>query len=565
MRASLYQIYQIVALMCIVAKASVVLADDFPEIYNSEPDKNAKPMAAVEAASTMKVPDGFHVNVWAAEPDVQNPIASTWDAKGRLWVAENYTYAERSQRFDLSLRDRVIILEDTDADGAADKRTVFTDQVQMLTSVEVGHGGVWLLCPPVLMFYPDANHDDKPDGDGQVVLDGFEVAAENYHNFANGLRFGPDGWLYGRCGGSCPGMIGRQGTSESLRVPLEGGLWRYHPMSKRFEVLTHGTTNPWGHDWNAEGQGFFINTVNGHLWHLIPGAHFVRPFTLDPNTKTFELIDMHADHWHFDTGKKWQDSRDGAANDYGGGHAHCGTMIYLGGNWPDKYHNQLFTLNLHGRRINQEFLLQEGSGYVAKHGQDMCLSQDPFFRGMDLSYGPDGAVYVLDWSDTGECHEHTGVHRNSGRVFRVSYGDNAQARSLSIHSASVEELLNAHRIENEWYVRQARIQLAELNAARKLDSKLVEQLKGWVRSGDQRLACRAILTLDAFDLSSDVYDEWLQHSNEHVRVLAIRAITDHWQIDDVYSKRTVPDEILSVYQTGDPSPQPLSPQAGRGE
>ncbi|MCA9226212.1 MAG: hypothetical protein KDA47_11400, partial [Planctomycetales bacterium] len=358
---------------------------------------------------------------------VQNPIAMTWDARGRLWIAENYTYAERSQRFDLTLRDRVIILADNDGDGISDRRTVFTDQVQMLTGLEVGRGGVWLMCPPQLLFIPDADHDDVPDGPARVVLDGFEVAKDNYHNFANGLRWGPDGWLYGRCGGSCPGRVGSPGTPDEHRVALEGGIWRVHPVTSHFEVLTHGTTNPWGHDWNQWGECFFINTVNGHLWHLIPGAHLDRPFTLDPNPHVYELIQMHADHWHFDTKGSWTDSRHGAANSFGGGHAHCGVMIYQGDNWPSEYRNRLLTWNLHGRRANQELIERHGSGYVAHHGPDTLLAEDTFFRGMDLSYGPDGAVYAIDWSDTGECHENTGVHRTSGRVFRVAYGPNSDS------------------------------------------------------------------------------------------------------------------------------------------
>ena len=279
-----------------------------PAISNSEPvvrqAPSIAPMSATLAAAGFRVPEGFHVSVFAAEPDVQNPIAMAWDTRGRLWVAENYTYAERTQRFDLRLRDRVLIFEDTDGDGRFDRRTVFTDEVQMLASVELGFGGVWLLCPPQLLFVPDRNGDDVPDGPAEVVLDGFTVPAENYHTFANGLQWGPDGWLYGRCGASSPGQIGAPGTPERLRVPLRGGLWRYHPHRKRFEVLAHGTTNPWGHDWNALGEVFFINTVNGHLWHMIPGAHFVRPHTIDPNPRAYALIDQHADHWHWDNSKE---------------------------------------------------------------------------------------------------------------------------------------------------------------------------------------------------------------------------------------------------------------------
>lgn len=534
----------------LVAIQSPLSAQDFPEIYNSEPDSKAAPMDPESAAKKIEVPAGFKASVFASEPDVQNPIDMTWDAKGRIWIAENYTYAERKQRFDLNLRDRVTILQDSNHDGKADKRTVFTDQVQMLTSVEVGQGGVWLMCPPNLLFIPDENLDDKPDGPPQIVLDGFEVAQDNYHNFANGLRWGPDGWLYGRCGGSCPGKIGKPGTTEGDRIPINGGMWRYHPRTQKAEVITHGTTNPWGHDWNEMGEGFFINTVNGHLWHLIPGAHFVRPFTLDPNPHVFEFIDMHADHWHFDTGKGWTKSRDGSASSYGGGHAHTGMMIYNGDNWPKEYRQRLFTWNIHGQRANQEILERHGSGYVAKHGKDLFQAGDPFFRGMELSYGPDGAVYAADWSDTGECHEHSGVHRNSGRIFKIEYIEKTAAKSKTEGATDLREFTSAKLIEllkheNEWFVRQARLILTERSqgvakssTTHPIETSDIESLKAMVEGSDPKIAYRALTTLHAMNsMKRQFLTMQLSHKNEHLRVWAVRLLTDDWILDDVNSVR----------------------------
>ena len=170
------------------------------------------------------------------------------------------------------------------------------------------------MCPPQLLFVPDRDGDLVPDGKPQVKLDGFHVARENYHNFANGLSWGPDSWLYGRCGASCAGEMGLPGSSDDQRVSIRGGIWRYHPQRQVVEALTQGTTNPWGHDWNAAGELFFINTVNGHLWHGISGAHFKESSGADPNPYFYERLDMHADHWHFDTAGKWSESRDGAAD-----------------------------------------------------------------------------------------------------------------------------------------------------------------------------------------------------------------------------------------------------------
>jgi putative membrane-bound dehydrogenase-like protein len=525
-------------------------AEGFPAPFNSEKDAAARPVPAAEAAATMDVPAGFRVGVFAAEPDVQNPIAMAWDPRGRLWIAENHTYAERPIKMDTRLRDRVLIFADRDGDGTADERKVFLDDLQQLTSVEVGLGGVWLLCPPRLLFVPDQNGDDIPDGPAKVMLDGFDVATENYHNFANGLRFGPDGWLYGRCGGSCPGSVGPPGASAEQRVRLEGGIWRYSARSGRFEVLSHGTTNPWGHDWNAFGDGFFINTVNGHLWQIIPGAHHPRHGTLDPNPHVYELIDMHADHWHFDTGNGWQKSRDGAANDLGGGHAHSGMMIYLGDDWPEEYRGHLFTWNFHGRRANQELLEREGSGYIGRHGRDMLLSRDPFFRGMELAYGPDGAVLAIDWSDTGECHEATGVHRTSGRIFRIAHGSDTKrppqdlaARDLASLSCVTLAELATH--ENEWYPRQARIILAD-RAARGSASDLPqahEALRRLAASTDPVVACRAVLTLHASGGCDQTFLRGLlAHPDEHLRAWGVRLLGDDWPIDGVIGPATISPE-----------------------
>ena len=528
------------------------LAEGFPAPFNSEKDAAATPLPAAEAAATMNVPEGFHVGVFAAEPDVQNPIAMAWDPRGRIWIAENHTYAERPIKMDARLRDRVLVFADRDGDGKADERKVFADDLQQLTSVEVGLGGVWLLCPPRLLFVPDRNGDDVPDGPAKVMLDGFEVATDNYHNFANGLRFGPDGWLYGRCGGSCPGRVGPPGATAEQRVRLEGGIWRYSPPSGRFETLCHGTTNPWGHDWNEWGDGFFINTVNGHLWQLIPGAHHPRHGTLDPNPHVYELIDMHADHWHFDTGGGWQKSRDGAANDLGGGHAHSGLMIYLGDDWPEEYRGHLFTWNFHGRRANQELLEREGSGYVGRHGRDMLLSHDPFFRGMELAYGPDGAVLAIDWSDTGECHEATGVHRTSGRIFHVAHGRATTRPPQNLDGLSCVALAELTTHANEWYPRQARIILAgragrgpaggTVSATDITDDlpKAHEMLRGFAASSDPVVACRAVLTLHASGGCDQTFLRGLLvHPDEHLRAWGVRLLTDEWPIDGVLGPTSI--------------------------
>lgn len=397
------------------------LAEDFPQPFNTE---KGDPMPAEEVARTMELPQGFKCVVFAAEPDVQQPIAMTWDTKGRLWVAENYTYAENPKRWDTSLRDRIIILEDKDGDGKHDGRKVFWQGGSYLTSVETGYGGIWVLHNGTLSFIADKNSDDVPDGEPEVLLDGFNVKTIG-HNIVNGLRWGPDGWLYGRHGITDTSAVGAPGTPLEKRTKLNCAIWRYHPTKKIFEVVAHGGTNSWGHDWNGNGDLFMINTVIGHLWHVIPGAYYRRMFGTHLNPHVYEVIEQTADHFHWDTGaESWSDIRKGISSktlELGGGHAHVGMLIYQGNNWPKEYHGAVLTCNLHGNRINMDRLEREGCGYVGKHAPDFMKAKDKWFRGIDLLHCPDGNVIVSDWSDSGECHDNDGVHRSSGRIYKIIY------------------------------------------------------------------------------------------------------------------------------------------------
>lgn len=541
------------ALLAITSLAITSVADDFPTPFSVGAGSDQLPLSAEEAAAGFKLPEGFKCNVFAAEPDVQNPVAMTWDNRGRLWVAECYTYANRPTRYDLTLRDRVIILHDKDGDGKADERKVFCDNVQQLMSVEVGLGGVWLIAMPRLLFIPDRNGDDIPDGPPETILDGFEVLSDNYHNCANGLRWGPDGWLYGRCGASSPGWIGPPGSSKDERTPIYGGIWRYHPTRKTFEVLCHGFTNPWGLDWDEYGEAFITNTVTGHLFHLIPGAHHTRSATLSPNRRIYDTIDSHADHFHFDSGRGWKESLTADSIDkLGGGHAHCGACIYLGDNWPAEYRGKLLTLNFHGRRINVDRLDREGSGYVGKHEPDIALAADKWFRGIDLNYGPDGAVYIIDWSDTGECHEHDGVHRTSGRVFRISH----EKPGPSKRGAGMIEVGYG-----EWNVRQSRLQLNERAYPGKfglLLSRNHRTLEDQHRPILSRVKNYWLLYAGKDLHRSDVVT-LLNDNNEHLRTLAIRFLTDSWPID------TVTGEPRATRETIDAQLVPQLVQMARSE
>ncbi len=496
-------------------------AAPFPEPTNNQPE-TIPLLKPADALKALHVPEGFRATLFAAEPDVRQPIALCWDERGRLWVAENYTYSDGKERFDLKLRDRIVIFEDTDHDGRFDKRTVFSDDVQMLTSIERGFGGVWAMCPPNLLFIP--MDGDKPAGPPQVVLDGFSTTAASRHTFANGLKWGPDGWLYGRVGISSTSWIDVPRVPKDRRQPTAGGLWRYHPVTKVFEPYCHGTTNPWGSDWTKDHELLFINTVIGHGWQGIHGAHFKRMHGEDPYPFVYELLDQQADHYHWNTGKKWNDAEGGrgGADEFGGGHAHVGMMIYQGENWPAAYRDKLMTLNLHGRRTNVEAIERVGSALVMKHQPDILKSDDPWFRGIEISQGPDGAVTILDWSDIGECHDQDGIHRTSGRIYQVAYGT-PQQPGVDLATAPPAQLVELQRSRNEWLVRMARWELRE-RAWKGQD--LSSALPAWEKlaaDADPVLALNAHSTLRALRSVKQADAPFASQQQAHYSIAAILA------------------------------------------
>ncbi len=357
------------------------------------------PLSPKASLAKISVPNEFRVTLFAGEPDVYQPIAMEFDDRGRLWVVENFSYPDWKSKD----QDRILIFEDVDNDGEFDKRTVFADKLSNITGIALGYGGVWCCSTPHLIFIPDRNRDDKPDESPIVKLDGWNDTSKDIeHNVFNGMSWGPDGWMYGSHGILADSFVGKPGSADVDRQRLNCGVWRYHPLSEKFEVVAHGTTNPWGIDFNEVGEAFFTNCVIGHLWHLIPGARYKRMYGKHFNPYTYIEIDACSDHLHWGGGH-WTDSRGGQGihSVAGGGHAHVGSMIYLGGTWPDEYHGSMFTCNLHGNRINRDPIKRHGSGFVASHGADFLMANDPWFRGIAIKYGPDGNVFVSDWTDLG--------------------------------------------------------------------------------------------------------------------------------------------------------------------
>jgi putative membrane-bound dehydrogenase-like protein len=429
------------------------------------------PMPPQRAAGRMTLPEGFRVALVAGEPQIIKPIAMTTDDRGRLWVVESHSYPHWITD-GREGHDRILIFEDRG--GGRFEGKVFWDRGTNLSGIALGFGGVWLCAVPNLLFVPVRAGEDRPAGPPRVVLDGWDLKAK--HNVFNGLTWGPDGWLYGCNGILSNSRVGRPGTPEEGRVRLNCGVWRYHPVKEHFEVVASGTTNPWGLDFDDRGEMFITNCVIKHLFHVVPGGHYRRMFGQDLEANSYGLMESCADHIHWGGGD-WTSSRGGkGAHDApGGGHAHAGALVYLGDNWPDSYRNRIFMCNIHGSRINQDVLERHGSGYVAHHGKDFLLANDPWFRGLALTASADGAVFVSDWHDTGECHNYDKVHP-SGRVYKVSHGDPAHLQ-VDVSKQSDAELVELQLHKNDWWVRHARRLLQERAQAGKLDAGVRPRLR----------------------------------------------------------------------------------------
>ncbi|QDV22515.1 PVC-type heme-binding CxxCH protein [Aureliella helgolandensis] len=485
----------------------------------------------------MRVPEGFSVDLIAAEPLLHQPIAFTFDAKGRLWVVEGHSYPNK--RPEGEGLDRVLIFSDQDANGTFETRKVFYEGLNLVSGMQVGFGGVWIGAAPELLFIPDRNGDDQPDGPPEVLLDGFGYA--DTHETLNSFMWGPDGWLYGNQGVFNQSLVGKPGSTDKQRNHLAAGIWRYHPTRKEFEVFAHGGSNQWGLDFNEYGQLFMTHCRSywgggptthviqgGHYWNQINGgyASFISPNPIAdmPEMRNFLLASARYGHGEGGAGKR------GTRAVYGG-HSHVGTMIYLGDNWPAEYRNQLFTHNLHGHRINRQENRREGSGYNTVHaGTDVLLCGDPQYVAVDLQYGPDGAVYTSDWYDPRHCHSPNNEQwdRGNGRIYRMKYNATYTPAKVDYTQVADSELIAAQLHSNEWHVRMARLVLTERAVTGNVDQSAIQELRKMATShADETRRLRALWCLHAIaEIDLEIARELINDQSEYLRAWVVQLLAE---------------------------------------
>jgi len=368
-------------------------------------------LAPDESQKKFVVPEGFEVRLFAAEPDVINPVAMTWDERGRLWVLELYEYplgAPAGQKG----RDRIKILEDTDGDGRADKVTIFADGLNLATGLALGNGGVYVGQAPDLLFLRDTNHDDHADT-REVLLTGFGL--NDRHELLNGFTWGPDGWLYMTHGVFNKSVV-KIPEATTPGIEMSAAVARFDPRTRKFEIFADGTSNPWGVDFDRYGNAFVSACVIDHLFHMTPGGIYQRQGGTPANPYSYELLPSIVDHKHYMA-------------------AYCGICIYQGNNFPAEYQGHVFMGNIHQNAINHDRLIPNGSSFKAVAEKDFLTTSDGWFRPISEQVGPDGALWIADWYDKYPCYQNAqadpeGVDRERGRIWRVVYVGNEKGKKI---------------------------------------------------------------------------------------------------------------------------------------
>jgi putative membrane-bound dehydrogenase-like protein len=494
--------------------------------------REARFLTADEAVAQMTVLNGYRVNAWAAEPMLVQPLAFCWDDRGRLWVAENRDYESRSDGFSSAGNSRILILEDTNHDGVADRRTVFMDGIIFPSGLAVGFDGVFVAAPPNLLFIPDRNGDDKADiADVEVRLTGWGI--RDRHEVVNSLHWGPDGWLYGLEGYATSSKVRKpvgkghlysrndRFPDEELSkegVEINGGVWRYHPTKDMFEVVAHGFSNPWGIDYDAKGQLFITACVIPHLFHVIPGGIYQRQGGQHFNPYVYSDIQTIADHRHRS--------------------AHGGARVYQSDAFPASQQGRIFMANIHEHALLSDVLERKGSGFAAHHGDDFMLANNAQWIGFSVEVGPDGAVYVLDWHDSDICGTDV-LQKETGRIFRVapekSLAEDWPGRYGDLRALSDEQLVNLQTSPSDWHARRARVVLQSRATKGALQPAAVERLRAMFRSPsnpDHRL--RAMWALHvAGGWTPDALVQTLSDGDEYIRAWAIQLLCEDKSPSDI--------------------------------
>lgn len=493
----------------------------------SEPDSPA------DALKKLKLADGLAMQVAAHEPAVAQPLNLYFDERGRMWVTQYLQYpfpaGLKVVEYDKYLRavydkvppappnhfpgkDKITIHEDTNGDGVFDKHKTFLDGLNMARSVITGRGGAWVLMPPYLLFYPDKNGDDVPDGAPEVHLTGFGL--EDTHSGANSLRWGPDGWIYGAHGSTC--------TAEIQGIKFLGqAIWRYHPRTKKFEVFAEGGGNTFCIDFDSQGR-LFSGTNHGNT----RGVHYPQGGCFTKNWgKHGPLMNPYAFGYYQHMAHEGFKPRFAQS-----------TIIYEGGALPG-YEGQIISGMALVNRVQASRIYADTSTFRTIDSPPMVTTDDRWFRIVDTKAGPDGAVYFADWYDSRLSHldPRDTWHKSSGRIYRMHAKDGPTLRPFDYGKLSTTELVNLLAHPNKWHRQTAQRLLAD-----RRNPAIIEGLTKTVLSNDGQIALECFWAINnSGGFTPELAEQTLRHKHPFIRFWTIRLLGDSHRMTPALRKQLV--------------------------
>ncbi|MGD9856386.1 MAG: PVC-type heme-binding CxxCH protein [Planctomycetaceae bacterium] len=347
-----------------------------------------------EAIQQFTLRDGFEIQLVASEvdfPDLQNPVQMAFDAKGRLWVTTMGSYPMYLPGTPVD--DKVLILEDVNRDGRMDKQTVFADGLHVPTGIELGDGGAYVAAQPDLMFLPDADGDDRAD-EHRLILHGFD-SADSHHSIS-AFEWGPGGELYFQEGTFHHSQVETPYGPQRL---ANAGVFRYEPRTEKLGVfVSYSFANPWGHVFDRWGQDFVADASGGANYFAAAFSGDVDFPRKHPNLKQFLV-------------KQWRPT--------------AGCEFVSSRNFPEEMQGDYLLNNCIGFQGVLQYRVQdEGSGFLAEPVEPLLRSSDLNFRPVDLQFGPDGALYLIDWFNPLVGHMQHSIRdpnrdQTHGRIWRV--------------------------------------------------------------------------------------------------------------------------------------------------
>jgi glucose/arabinose dehydrogenase len=443
---------------------------------------------------SFEVADGFEVTLWAENPLLNKPIQMNFDPQGRLWVASSEVYPQIEPGQVPS--DKIIVLEDTKGEGKADKATVFVDGLLIPTGIEVGDGGVYVAQSTELLHFKDTNGDGKADV-RRVVLSGF--GTEDTHHNLHTLRWGPDGALY--MNQSVYTRTNAETPTGVVRLKA-GGVFRFDPRNDRMEILYRGWVNTWGHQFDEYGQSFLTDGAGnqGVSW-AVRGATY---FTLAPARRQLQSISP------------------------GSYPKFCGIEIIRSTQFPDDWQGDIITNDFRAHRVVRFKVTEQGSGFATQEMPDLLRTTDSTFRPLDVKLGPDGALYIADWSNPiiqhGEVDfRDTRRDKEHGRIWRVAAKGRPVVARTDFTKLSNAALLDKLVTPNDYEHERAKRMLVERGA-----EAVLPDLDAWTKARsatDETARLNALWAYQAFNhVPATLLTGLLAAKDARVRAAAVRAL-----------------------------------------